>query len=206
VLPVTAVDVENCSQLNSELAASAGNYHMGNCNANNCTTTVSGNATSQPNAIVNVSSDVFANNSTMNELALPKFHDSSKQTVLHFLRDFDEHYRIKNVPEPETKIDKIMKAYAKMRKKGKDRRERRKTRGTKVKEKVLVRAQPASDAAVSVTAKFIHLYEGPYMISRVIPPCTYELSTASGKVRGEFNKKSLKPYLEEETSDTIGSN
>ena len=72
-------------------------------------------------------------------------------------------------------------------------------------ERVLVRAQPASDAAVGVTAKFIHPYEGPYIISRVIPPSTYELSTASGKIRGEFNKKSLKPYLEEETSDTIGS-
>jgi len=99
-----------------------------------------------------------------------------------------------------------MKAYAKMRKKGKDRREQRKTRGTKVKEKVLVRAQPASGAAVGLTAKFIHPYEGPYIISRVIPPSTYELSTASGKVRGEFNKKSLKPYLEEETSDMVGSN
>jgi len=73
VLPVTAVDVENSSQSNSGLAASAGNYHMGNRNANNCSTTVFGNATSQPcannnsgSAIVNVSSDVFANNSTMN--------------------------------------------------------------------------------------------------------------------------------------------
>jgi len=69
-----------------------------------------------------------------------------------------------------------------------------------------VRAQPASDAAVGVTAKFIHPYEGPYIISRLIPLSTYELSTASWKVRGEFNEKSLKPYLEEETSDTIGSN
>ena len=124
MLPVTAVDVENCSQLNSELAASAGNYHMGNCNANNCNATVCGNATSQHCAIVNVSSDVFADNSSMHELVLPDFHDSSKQIVLHFLRDLDEYYRIKNVPEPKTIGDKVMKAYAKMRKKGKDRRER----------------------------------------------------------------------------------
>ena len=46
---MTAVDVENCSQSNPELANSAGNYHMGNCNANNSTTSVRGNATSQPN-------------------------------------------------------------------------------------------------------------------------------------------------------------
>ena len=35
----------------------------------------------------------------MNELTLPNFYDSSNQIVLHFLRDLDEYYRIKNVPE-----------------------------------------------------------------------------------------------------------
>jgi hypothetical protein len=114
-----------------------------------------------------------------------------------------------NLPEPETIGDKVMKAYARMRKKARDREERRKmgnkTWEPKVKEKVLVKAQPASDAAVGVTAKFIHPYEGPYIISRVIPPSTYEVSTTSEKVRGEFNKNSLKPYLEEETSYAVGS-
>jgi len=99
ILPVTAVDVENSSQSNLEVAASVGNYHMGNCNVNNCGTTVCGNATSQPNAILNVKSDVFANNSPMNELTLPTFHGRSYQIALHFLRDLDEYYRIKNVPE-----------------------------------------------------------------------------------------------------------
>jgi len=171
---------------------------------------VCGNATSQPNAIVNVKSGVFPNNSPMNELILPNFYDSSNQIVLHFLHDLDEYYRINNAPEPETIGGKVTKAYARMRKKAKDRRERVKTGnntwGPKVKKKVLVRAQQASDAAVGVTAKFIHPYEGQYIISRVIPPSTYELSTTSGKVRGEFNKKSLKAYLEEETSNAVGSN
>jgi hypothetical protein len=70
--------------------------------------------------------------------------------------------------------------------------------------KFIVRAQHASDAAVGITAKFIHPYEGPYIISSVIPPSTYGLSTTSGKGRGEFNKKSLKPYQEEETSNAVG--
>jgi len=145
VLPVTAVDVENSSQSISELAASAGKDHMGNCNVNN-----SGNATSQPNAnnisgsvILKVAPDVFANNSPVNELTLPNFYDGSKQIVLHFLRDLDEYYWIKNVPEPETIGDIVMKAYARMRKKAKDGRERRKTGnktwGPKMKEKVHVR-------------------------------------------------------------------
>jgi len=63
---------------------------------------VCGNATSQPNAIVNVKSDVFANNSPMNKLTLPNIHDCSNQIVLHFLRDLDEYYGIKNVPESLT--------------------------------------------------------------------------------------------------------
>jgi len=63
----------------------------------------------------------------MNELALPNFHDSSKQIVLHFLHNLDEYYRIRNVPEPETIGDKIVKAYARRRKKAKDQTEWRKT-------------------------------------------------------------------------------
>ena len=102
-----------------------------------------------------------------------------------------------------------MKAYARMKKKAKDRRDRRKKGNKvwepKVNEKVLVKAQPASDAAAGITAKFIHPYEGPYIISRVIPQSAYELSTTSGKVR-EFNKESLKPYLKEGTSNVVDSN
>jgi len=127
VLPVTAVDVENSNQSNLEVAANAVNYHMGNCNVNNCSTTVCGNATPQPNATVNVKSDVFANNSPMNELTLLNFHDSSNQIVLHFLRDLDEYCRIKNVHEPETIGDKVTKVYARMRKKANHRRKRGKT-------------------------------------------------------------------------------
>ena len=73
-------------------------------------------------------------------------------------------------------------------------------------EQVLVRAQQTSDAAIGVTAKFIHPYEGPYIISKVIPPSTYEISTTKGKIRGEFNKRALKPYLEEENPCARGRN
>jgi hypothetical protein len=39
---------------------------------------------------------------------------------------------------------------------------------------------------------------------RVIPPSTYEISMTKGKIRGEYNKKALKSYLEEETADAVG--
>jgi hypothetical protein len=102
---------------------------------------VCGNATSQPNAIVNVKSDVFVNNYRKNELNLPNFNDRSNEILLHFLRDLDEYYRINKLPEPETVGGKVTKAYAMMRKKTKDRRKRVKTGnntwGPKVKKKFL---------------------------------------------------------------------
>jgi len=54
-------------------------------------------------------SDVFANNSPVNELTLPNFYDSSNQIVLHFLRDLDEYYKIKKVPE-DLKLPLAMRA------------------------------------------------------------------------------------------------
>jgi hypothetical protein len=116
VLPVTKVNVGISNQEVSEAANSAISYHMGNVNTNNCTTSVCGNDTSQPSvnnnvesAIVNVPPDVFASNLHLNELTLPQFHDSSRQIVLHFLRDLDEYYRIKNIPE-SFKLPLVMRA------------------------------------------------------------------------------------------------
>ena len=96
VLSATDVDVENSSHSILGLAASAGNNHVGKSNVNNCTTSVRGNATSQPSvnsisgpATVNVTADVFANNSSVDELTLPSFYDSLKHILLQFLRDLD---------------------------------------------------------------------------------------------------------------------
>ena len=57
-----------------------GHYHMGKGESNHCTTSVRGNPKPQPNvdsnsepAIVNVTSDVFANSSPINEITLPNF-------------------------------------------------------------------------------------------------------------------------------------
>jgi len=82
-----------------------------------------------------------------------------------------------------------------------DIRKKRKKKGKahwnpKVKDKVLLRTQPVSDAAAGVTVKFVHPYEGPYVIARIIPPSTFELADGRGRVRGQFNKKVLKAYKE----------
>jgi len=41
--------------------------------------------------------------------------------------------------------------------------------------------------------------KGPYMISRVIPPSTYELSSTRGKIRGEFLIRALSLAKKEKT-------
>jgi hypothetical protein len=59
-----------------------------------------------------------------------------------------------------------------------------------------VRTQPSSDAIAGVTGKFIRPYEGPYMISTVIPPSTIEVCESNGKIKGQFNWKYIKVYKE----------
>jgi hypothetical protein len=63
-------------------------------------------------------------------------------------------------------------------------------------DKVLVRTQPVSDATAGISAKFLHPYEGPYVIAKVIPPSTFEVVDENGCVRGQFNKRLLKAYKE----------
>jgi hypothetical protein len=53
-----------------------------------------------------------------------------------------------------------------------------------------------SDAIKGVTSKFMHVFEGPYVITRILDHSAYELRDESGKLREEFNKKQLRVYQE----------
>jgi len=53
-----------------------------------------------------------------------------------------------------------------------------------------------SDAIKGVTSKFMHVFEGPYIITRLLDHSAYELKDENGKLRGEFNKKQLRKYQE----------
>jgi hypothetical protein len=95
---------------------------------------------------------------------------------------------------------KLEAAYAKMKQKAAA-RERRNKKGNaiwmpKLNEKVLVRTQPISDAVKGVTSKFMHVFEGPFIITRLLDHSAYELRDENGKLRGEFNKKQLRLYRE----------
>jgi hypothetical protein len=103
--------------------------------------------------------------------------------------------------EGESIEEKLEKAYGKMRKRAEDRERLRKRGNTRweprMNEKVLIKTQPMSDAVKGITAKFMYLYEGPYVVSNILGHSAYEVKDERGKVRGEFNKKQLRPYKEQ---------
>ena len=53
-----------------------------------------------------------------------------------------------------------------------------------------------SDAIKGMTSKFMHVFEGPYIITMLLDHSAYEMRDERGKLRGEFNKKQLRQYQE----------
>lgn len=100
------------------------------------------------------------------------------------------------LPPDESLSDKVLRAYLKMKLKA-GRRKKRQKRGQhewkpQLGDLVLYRCQPVSEAAKGVTSKFTRPYEGPWRLTKLIPP--YEISSLNGRVRGVFHKEALKPY------------
>jgi hypothetical protein len=63
-------------------------------------------------------------------------------------------------------------------------------------ENLLVKTQPMSDAIKGMTSTFMHIFEEPYVITKLLDHSAYELRDESGKIRGEFNKRQLRQYQE----------
>jgi hypothetical protein len=83
-------------------------------------------------------------------------------------------------------------------------RERRRKKGNtswnpKLDDRVLIKSQNQSDATKGVIDKYIHVYQGPYIINKILPISTYETVDNKEKFRGEFNKGQLKPYRSEKS-------
>ncbi|GFG36765.1 hypothetical protein Cfor_01973 [Coptotermes formosanus] len=80
------------------------------------------------------------------------------------------------VPADGRLQDKLLRAYAKMKRKANERQGKGQLGLSKWEPKlhnrVLVRSQHISDAAQGVTAKFIPSYSGRYSITQIIPPCS----------------------------------
>jgi hypothetical protein len=100
----------------------------------------------------------------------------------------------------DTLAEKLLKAYSRVKQKAEKQNRKLKTGRTnwkpKVNDLVLVRRQPAADAAQDVSRKFQRPSEGPYTILMIINPVMHELYNEEGKLRGLFSLKHLKPYLQ----------
>jgi hypothetical protein len=100
--------------------------------------------------------------------------------------------------EEEENEEKIRRAYVKMKRRAIAREKRRKRGNSEWKpelyEKVLVKPQLMSDAVRGITSKLLHLFQGPYWISKILGHSAYELKDEQGKMRGEFNKIQLRKY------------
>jgi hypothetical protein len=103
--------------------------------------------------------------------------------------------------------EKITRAYERMRQRIQKRRNKRRCGNSKwkptINAKVLVRVPHNSDASVGFTGKFCRPFEGPYIVSKLIPPSTVEICDDEGKIKGTFNWKSIKAYRE--ASEISGS-
>jgi dsDNA-specific endonuclease/ATPase MutS2 len=98
----------------------------------------------------------------------------------------------------DTKLERV---FSRIRKKATE-RERKRKKGNaswnpKLADRVLIKSQNQSDAAKGVIDKFMHVYQGPYIINKILPHSTYEIVDNKVKLRGEFNRRHLKPQRSE---------
>ena len=82
----------------------------------------------------------------------------------------------------EKLVTKLKPAFSRMKRKAAERerereREKKKRRNAnwnlKLQDKVFVKGQNQSGAAKSIIDKFIHLYQGPYIINKVLPHSSF---------------------------------
>jgi hypothetical protein len=100
--------------------------------------------------------------------------------------------------EPLTLKEKETKIFARLKERA-EKRARRRKRGLRkwnptVGEAVLVETCHLPDLSRAVTQKFMRPYEGPFWITKVVSPSIFEISDEKKRVRGIFNKRSLKKF------------
>ena len=86
-------------QSHSENSSNTNVSGVNTCNASACNVSVNNVPDNSCNGNVNALSVAVPNGCTdLNELSLPKFNNSAKQVVAHFLREIDEYFAIKKTP------------------------------------------------------------------------------------------------------------
>jgi hypothetical protein len=88
----------------------------------------------------------------------------------------------------------LERAFSSIKRKAAERERRRRKKGNttwnpKLEDRVLIKGQNQSDAAEGVIDKFMHVYQGTYIINKILPHSTYEIVDNKGKLKGEFKKR-----------------
>jgi hypothetical protein len=60
---------------------------------------------------------------------------------------------------------------------------------------ILAKCQAVSDAVDDVTKKFAKPYDGPWKVSRVINPTTYEVTNEQDGIQKVYDQSAMKLYL-----------
>lgn len=96
-------------------------------------------------------------------------------------------------PEPYHTEQQILD---RLRKAAEERKKKVKSRPYvfRVNQKVMLRTPKVSVPRLKLFAKFFHLYEGPYTVTRLVAPNAAELIDEDGRVIGTYNFFNLKPY------------
>ena len=96
---------------------------------------------------------------------------------------------------------KLERTFSRIKRKAAERERRRQKGNTswnlKLEDRVLIKGQNQSDTTKGVSGKFMHVYQGPCSINKILPHSTYQTADNKGKSRDEFNKWQLKPYGKE---------
>ena len=101
IVRVSAPDqqVGSASSVGTDTLPSSNGVNMSNSACHDSTSLVSQTVNSGICTNVNVTSEVQSRGMDLSELTLPSFTDSSKQVPLHFIRDLDLYFRLRQTPD-----------------------------------------------------------------------------------------------------------
>jgi hypothetical protein len=106
--------VINTAGSNNALPSVPGENGVNGCSRSVCTDVTRNSVINQPTnscsyGNVNVTSDLHAKSAEVCELTLPTFSDSTKQVPIHFIRDLDQYFNLRQTPD-ELRLPLVFRA------------------------------------------------------------------------------------------------
>jgi len=97
---VTTVQPASVASCSTDIQAILTADCVSGSNRSTCNSGIAQTVNSGGNNTVDTASEVMTRSGDLNELTLPTFNDSSKQVPLHFIRDLELYFKLRQTPEP----------------------------------------------------------------------------------------------------------